>query len=56
LSPSAGWVTAPPRENVIVKRAPSDEARLEHVEAAFKEACLSARRQLMVLQRQAERQ
>jgi hypothetical protein len=40
------WVTAPPHENIIVNRAPPDDARLEHVEVAVKEAFSSARRQI----------
>ena len=45
-------VTTPPRENIIVNHAPSDDARYEHVEVAVKEAFASARRQIDALAQQ----
>jgi len=40
------WLTLPPHESIVVDRTPSDERRIENVNAAIKTAFASARRQI----------
>ena len=40
------WLTIPPHRNIVVDRAPANDRRHEHAEAAIKDAFASARLQV----------